>query len=109
MLLGVLINLLTLLQVNAQALTPEPAVVGHTLKNIPYQDISSGSLYFKNDDNTKAQIKIFSLTGKLLYQFKIDHKTTTFNTNHLNNGLYFIEISEAESRKIKREKLVIKN
>ena len=51
-------------------------------------------------------IEILDLSGKLIYQSKIDHKNKSININSISRGVYLISLIENGNRKTK--KLIIK-
>ena len=88
-LLGGLVNLLTLIHVNAEDFTPEnlPShTSGNESKNLPYQDISSGSLYFKNDNgyfpaltqNSDYQVDVNGLLARVNFTQTFKNSSNSF-------------------------------
>jgi hypothetical protein len=59
-----------------------------------------------NGDGNPARVKIFNLTGKTVFQTSFVDKNQVFiNAHHLENGIYFVEVENGNSRRI--EKLII--
>lgn len=59
---------------------------------------SDGNLTFTIPEAMQsAEVKIYSIDGKVVFSEKGSlEKTTTYNLKHLNNGLYFVRISDGK-------------
>ena len=45
-----------------------------------------------------AEVNVYSIDGKLIFSKKGNlEKTSTYNLKHLNNGLYFVKVSDGKS------------
>jgi len=53
-----------------------------------------------------TSLEILDLSGKLVYQSKLNNKTPTINVNSISRGVYLISLVENGNRKTK--KLIIK-
>jgi hypothetical protein len=71
----------------------------------PNPNSGSFTLSFQND-GSPARVKIINLTGKTVFETTSGNQNQIFvNVHNLENGIYFIEVENGNSRKI--EKLII--
>jgi PKD repeat protein len=64
-----------------------------------YPNPVSNSLSLENPYQCSMQLKIYNITGKLLFNNTYDKDTTTIDISNLEAGIYFIEIQLADGRR----------
>lgn len=70
-----------------------------------YPNPSNGLLNIENPDFKNASsVMVFSTTGQLVEEFKLNSEYTSLNLTHLSKGIYFVRLNNQTSR---MQKLVI--
>jgi endonuclease/exonuclease/phosphatase family metal-dependent hydrolase len=72
-----------------------------------YPNPTNKILNIEIENSTFSNIELFDIYGKLIQTFEINNTTKTINIEHLNLGVYFIQISNNEGNKI-TQKLIKK-
>ncbi|MGE5356448.1 MAG: choice-of-anchor V domain-containing protein [Deltaproteobacteria bacterium] len=71
-----------------------------------YPNPTSGMLYFELASDEEIHIIVFSSIGK---QMDIKPEKNILNLSHLQNGIYFMKIFDANMRIIDKKKIILKN
>ena len=72
-----------------------------------YPNPTNKILNIEIENSTFNKIELFDVYGKFIQKFEVNDTTKTINIEHLNSGVYFIQISNNEGNKVTK-KLIIK-
>jgi predicted extracellular nuclease len=70
-----------------------------------YPNPNSGSFYVSLQTTETANLKLFDITGQIVYNMTAESQLVNVNTSQLANGVYFLEVSV--NGIVSREKVVI--
>lgn len=68
-----------------------------------YPNPTNKILNIEIQNSTFSNIELFDIYGKLIQTFEINNTTKSINIEHLNSGVYFIQISNNKGNKITRK------
>jgi hypothetical protein len=71
-----------------------------------YPSITSHNLMINNNDNSKIEISIFSISGHQLYSFLLFDNQKSIDISNFQNGLYFVRIQNKLTDKVNIEKII---
>jgi hypothetical protein len=85
--------------------TETQTAISEPLKNnglIIYPNPSNGFLRLSREVESKSDIKVFSLDGKIVYQKGLFPNESEINLEHLPNGVYFLELKSGNVNQISK-------